>query len=107
MTDDMLLSAFEGGTLAPADFHHRDHVRLTWLLLDRYDRAATEQRLLDGLRALARRAGKPDRFDATLTRRWIAAIDAARRELPAGTSFETLTRRRPDLLDAKPVRATA
>ena len=34
LSDDALLRAFEEGTLPPGAFHHRDHVRTAWALLE-------------------------------------------------------------------------
>ena len=96
--DDMLVVGFETGTLPPGAFHHRDHVRLTWIYLQRYGRHGAEQRLLAGLRAFAARAGKPEKFDAALTCRWVAVIDEARLAESAA-SFEALVAARPELLD--------
>jgi hypothetical protein len=107
MTDDLLLQTFYAGTLPPADFRHRDHVRLAWLLIGRHDRAEAERRLIRGLRALAERAGKPEKFDEALTRAWVAAIDAARREQTDVASWDALMAARPDLLDVRTIRAAA
>ena len=101
MTDEALVSAFEAGTLPPADFHHREHVRLAWLYLRRYGRADTEQRLLQGLRALAVRAGKPDKFDAALTRAWLRRIEEAAADTAAPTS-EAFIAMHPELLAPLP-----
>jgi len=43
MTDDEFLQAFATATLANEQFHHRDHLRLTWLLLHRPGLSALEQ----------------------------------------------------------------
>jgi hypothetical protein len=93
-----LADGFESGALAPGDFHHRDHVRLAWVYLRRYGRDDAERRLLEGLRAFAMRAGKAEKFDAPLTRRWVALIDQARQSAGA-QSFETLIAAHPELLD--------
>jgi hypothetical protein len=106
MTDDALVDGFEGGTLAPAAFHHREHVRLTWLLLTRLGRAEAERRLLAGLRALAIRAGKPEKFDAPLTLAWVAVIEGARLARP-DRSFDELVSARPDLIERGTVRLPA
>jgi hypothetical protein len=106
MTDLELLDGFERGALPPGSFHHREHVRLTWLYLERGGRGDAEARLLAGLQAFAARAGKPDRFDAALTSAWVGVIDTARRETGAAT-FEQLIARRPDLLDRGFVRSAA
>ena len=99
MTNEDLVTGFEHGTLAPATFGHREHVRVAWVYLTRYGRAGAEQRMLDGLRAFAARAGKPSKFDAALTRAWLAAIDEARGAVPAAASFDELVAARPALLD--------
>jgi hypothetical protein len=104
MTDDAFVDAFESGTLPPGSFHHRDHVRLTWLYLERYGREQAERRLCEGLRAFAARVGKPGKFDGPLTTGWVEAIDRAR----AGCrSFEDLVERRPELLDSRFVTVAA
>ena len=105
MTDEELLGRFAGGTIDPGSFGHRDHVRLTWLCLARYGRPETERRLLEGLRALAAAAGKPDRFSAPLTLAWIARIDGARAELGDHT-FDDLLRHQPALADRRSVQDT-
>jgi hypothetical protein len=106
MTDDALIDGFEAGALAPADFHHRDHLRLAWAYLERYGREGAERRLLAGLAALAARSRQPEKFDAALTRAWVAAIDDARLTESAST-FELLVAARPDLLDRRAVQGRA
>jgi hypothetical protein len=102
MTDAALISTFEAGILPPADFHHREHVRLAWLYLQLYGRAETERRLLQGLRALALRAGKPDKFDEPLTRAWVRRIDEAAASASAAPSSEAFIARHPELLAPLP-----
>ena len=103
MNDEELIASFELGTLAPMAFGHREHVRVAWIYLTRYEPAEAERRMLTGLRAFATRAGKPDKFDGPLTRAWMAAIADATRAQPA--SFDELVSARPDLLDRASVRA--
>ena len=104
MTDDDLIEGFETGTLPPAAFGHREHVQLAWVYLRRHGRAEAERRMLHGLRVFARRAGKPEKFDAPLTRAWVAAIADAAAAQTAPYSFEDLVRARPDLLASRSVR---
>ena len=107
MTDETLLASFEAGAIAPVEFRHREHVRVTWLLLGRHGRADAERRLLHGLRGLAARAGKPDKFDAALTRAWIDAIELAAITVPRLATFDALVAAHPDLLDSRSVGAGA
>lgn len=74
MTDDELLDGLLAGTLAPADFRHREHVRAAWACLARWGRAGAEQRLMAGLAH------------------------------PGAVTFEQLAAVRPDLLDARLLR---
>lgn len=104
MNDSEFIDAFESGALPPAEFRHRDHVRLTWLYLHRHERGEAERRLMDGLRAFAIRAGKPGKFDGPLTMAWVEAIDRAR----AGcATFDEMVARQPELLDASSMRTAA
>jgi hypothetical protein len=105
MKDDDLIRSFEDGTLAPAAFGHREHVRVAWVYLRRYGRAGAERQMLDGLRAFAARAGKPSKFDAALTSAWVAAIDDARLGEPGAATFDELIAARPALLDRSAVGA--
>ena len=98
MTHDELIAGFEAGTIPPAAFGHREHVRLAWLYLRRHGRAGAEHRLLAGLRAFAAAAGKPDKFNAPLTLAWVARIDAAAAALAPHHSFDDLLVHHPELL---------
>ena len=101
MSDAELLSAFERTTIPPGDFRHREHVRVTWLYLGMYGPEETERRLQRGLAALAASAGKPEKFDAALTRAWIAAIETARAASPDVPTFDGFIADHPHLLDAR------
>src|SRR5215218_10103012 len=105
MTDDELICGFETGSLAPARFAHREHLRLAWCYLRRFGREETERRLRDGLRAFAARAGKPDKFDAALTAAWVDVLADASQDVGAPATFDAFIAARPDLLDPGAVRA--
>jgi hypothetical protein len=77
-SDEELLRRFEGGELAADEFPHECHVRVAWLLSRCDEPAVAFERLADGIRAIARGAGRPQRFHLTVTRAWfelIAAVD--------------------------------
>jgi hypothetical protein len=105
MTDHELAERFEDGTLPPQAFHHGEHVRVAWWYLARFDRAEADRRLQAGLRALATRAGKPEKFDAALTTAWVDLLADAATTLGPDATFEALAAARPDLLDPASVRA--
>jgi len=77
VTDRDFIHAFEGGGIAPSDFHHADHVRLALAYL--MDSASTEEatdRMAASLRAFAEAAGKADRYHQTLTAVWVRLVAA-------------------------------
>jgi hypothetical protein len=104
ISDDELVRRFEDGSLPGAEFHHAEHVRLTWTYLKRHGREEALRRLNEGLVRFATRNGHPEKFDYELTRRWVHTIDRARIDHPDARTFEALVRRRPDLLDRSTVR---
>ena len=104
MTDAELVRRFENSTLSGDEFTHAHHVRVAWLYLERHGRDEALERMADGLRRLVARLGKADKFDYTLTRDWIDAIETARRTHPEARTFEELTARCPALLDRSAVR---
>jgi len=101
-----LVRGFEDGSLPNCDFHHLEHVRVTWFYLERDGPEEALRRLADGLLRFATRAGHADKFDYALTRAWIETIDRARRAHPEARSFDALVRACPELLDRSTVRAT-
>lgn len=105
MTDEELVAGFESGTLPPHTFGHREHLRVAWWYLARLEPGDASRRLQTGLRSLAARAGKPDKFDAALTAAWVAVLADAAATLGPHPTFDALAAARPDLLDPASVRA--
>jgi hypothetical protein len=87
--------------MATADrFGHREHVRLTWLAVQRHGTAAAVELISEGIQKTARYAGAPQKYNATVSRAWVELTSHHMRELP-GESFEQLIGRNPGLLDKK------
>jgi hypothetical protein len=105
MTDTELVDAFESGSLPPEHFRHREHVRVAWVYLSRFERVEAERRMQEGLRRLAARAGKGGKYDAALTAAWVAALADARAALGPAAAFDAVVAARPELLDPRSVRA--
>lgn len=101
MTDD-LIRRFEDGTLPPAEFHHRDHVRLAWLYLEDEPPLAALTRFTAGLRRFAARIGKPDLYHETITWAYLLLIQERRARAEPGETWEEFAARNPDLLTWKP-----
>ena len=74
MTDDEFLHALEGCELPPDDFGHSAHVRAAYLYL----RRAEWHEALDAVRGSLQRyvahLGKADRYDESMTRRYMELI---------------------------------
>ncbi|MBX3098740.1 MAG: hypothetical protein KF761_04100 [Salinibacterium sp.] len=74
MNDDDLADGFERGTLST--FPHESHVRTVFILVRWYGEADALARLKAGIRALAVRAGKLDKYHDTRTVAWFTLIVA-------------------------------
>ena len=74
MDDADFIHAFETGALPNSAFHHRDHVRLTWLYLRRDGPALGADRIENGIRRFAAAQGAAQLFHMTLTRFWIRLV---------------------------------
>lgn len=96
--DLLLREQFETRSLANGAFHHREHVRLTWIYLTMEPPGAAAARLCGSLLDLAARDGVAHRFHYTLTVAWVRLIAAARREHP-DLPFDALVQACPTLLD--------
>lgn len=74
--DRALVAAFERGELDPAAFTHADHVRVAWALLGPMGRSFFDAYavLRAGLRDLASKAGRPERYNETVTLAFLALV---------------------------------
>jgi diguanylate cyclase (GGDEF)-like protein len=74
MTDDEFLHAFFALTLPHAEFHHRDHLRLAWLVARRHGRAAAAGIVADGIRRYAAAHRHGAAYHDTMTRFWASLV---------------------------------
>ena len=93
MTDQQFLHAFESGHLSPAGFHHRDHLRLAWLEVDRLGLEAGAAAVAGGIRRFAEANGLHRLYHETLTRFWVRIVAHASEE-----TFDATLERHPMLL---------
>ena len=98
MTDDDFIAAFEAGAIAPPDFDHRAHLRAAWCLARRRPFLEACVAMRDGLRHVARRAGKPGLYHETITVAFMSLVSqrAASGHWPAWDDFIAA---HPDLMD--------
>ena len=91
------LADFEGGRIDPARFHHREHVLISYELLERHPFPEALLHLARGLRLLAASAGKPEIYHETITAAFLALI-AERRLAGSHRDAEDFLARNPELL---------
>lgn len=72
------LLALEMGTLDPAMFPHREHLRLGYEMLGRYPFGDAVARFSRGLRLMAAKGGRPEVYHETITVAFLALIGERR-----------------------------
>jgi hypothetical protein len=93
VTDQDFLDAFENGRLSTADFHHRDHLRLAWVQVDKLGLEGGAAAVSAGIRGFAAAHGLDRLYHETLTRFWVRIVAHA-----AEPTFEETLERHPLLL---------
>ena len=68
------LARFLHGELDPASFHHADHVRTAFEILERHPFIEAAGPYSAGLKVLARKAGRPDAYHETITLAFLSLI---------------------------------
>jgi hypothetical protein len=74
MSDDEFVGAFESCELSPDAFHHRDHIRLARIYVDRFGPAEATERFKAGILKFASRIGKSDKYHETITIAWMKLV---------------------------------
>jgi hypothetical protein len=92
------LERFARGEVDPAQFPHREHVRMAFEMLRRHDFAEAALHYSRALRALTLRAGRPEAFHQTVTIAFLALI-AERMEGGGASDFAAFARQHPELLE--------
>jgi hypothetical protein len=92
------LERFLRGEIDAHTFPHREHVRMGFEMLRRYDFAESVLHFSRSLRAMAQRAGKPEAFHQTVTIAFLALI-AERLEAGPCEDFAAFAHDNPDLID--------
>ncbi len=91
-----LARAFEAGELAPEAFKHADHIAVAYEMLSAYEFLDACSRYASSIKALAARAGAPEKYNATITLAFLSLI-AERITLGRHTSFEEFISQNGDL----------
>jgi hypothetical protein len=81
-------------------FGHRQHVHLTWLAVRRYGTTAAVGLVSDGIQSVARYAGVPQKYNATVSRAWVELVGHHADHSDAD-DFDTFADQTPALLDKR------
>jgi hypothetical protein len=93
------LLAFESSTFDPAKFDHAAHVEMAFALLQKTTFLDAAQRYSETIAALARRVGKPEKYNLTITVAFLSVIAERITRMP-GVSWTQFIDANPDLLDS-------
>lgn len=101
--DDLAFrAAFEAGSVAPADFGHRAHVRLAYVYLAESDVEAAVERMRAAIRGFLRHHGIDGaKYHETMTRAWILAVRHFMEKSGAAASADAFIEANPILLDGR------
>ena len=73
--DTAFKTAFEAGTIPPAEFHHREHIQLAYVYLCEGQLEQAHQNMRAALQNFLSTNGVPaDKYHETLTLSWIQAV---------------------------------
>ena len=96
--DREFLQAFEKCELAPANFRHRDHVRLAFIYLSLHDADSALTKMRSGLQRFLARVGAPaSKYHETITRAWLLAVEHFMQASDSTASFERFAAAAPRL----------
>ncbi|HMG75677.1 MAG TPA: hypothetical protein VK582_19410 [Pyrinomonadaceae bacterium] len=101
MQDEELIERFESCTLAGAEFHHRDHVRVAWLYLRSNSVLETLSRFSEGLKRFATANGKPNLYHETITWAYVFLIHERMQRHGREQGWAEFADRNADLFDWK------
>lgn len=101
MSDDELIEAFEGLTLAPGAFHHADHVHLAFAYLRRHELFEGLERYRMGLKRFTAHVGASDKYHETVTCALVILIHERMIEGSESDDWGAFAAANPDLLDWK------
>jgi hypothetical protein len=102
VTDAEFAQAFESCALSNESFHHRDHLRLAWIYLQRYGEQEAGARIAASIRNFAAHFGKTDKYHETITIAWLRLVA---HESKGRTTFEETLAASPMLLEKRTLAA--
>jgi hypothetical protein len=74
LSDDEFVQAFESCELSPDCFHHRDHIRLARIYVDRLGATAATERFRAAIIKFASHNGASNKYHETITIAWMRLV---------------------------------
>ena len=99
LSDADFIAAFETCALPNTQFHHADHVRLTWLYVRQFGEAAAAQKIIGGIQRYAAFNGAAGKFNHTQTRAWVRLVAHACKQAAENATFAEFVMTYPKLFD--------
>jgi hypothetical protein len=82
-------------------FGHRQHVHLTYLAVRRYGTTTAIDLISDGIQTVARYAGAPQKYNATVSRAWVELVGHHAEHAGGADDFDTYADRNTALFDKR------
>lgn len=95
--EQAFIEAFEGCTLPPDRFRHRDHIRLGWLYFRLHPVPAALARFVEGLKRFAAANGQAGLYHETITYAFLFLINERMERQGRDASWEVFATRNADL----------
>ena len=102
MTDSEFLAAFEDGSMPEVGFHHVDHVRAAWLMLQQEAPAAALDRFSAALKRFAAARQKDGLYHETITWAYLLLVNERMERADRALGWEEFAASNPDLMTWRP-----
>ena len=99
ISDEELLSQFEGCIYPNDKFKHLDHIRLAWIYLRHDGYRGAESRMRASIARFAEHCGATRKYHETVTIAWMRLVQAALEAGPRGVEFRKFLDAHPQLGD--------
>ena len=95
--EQAFIEAFEGCTLSPDRFRHRDHIRLGWLYIMLHPMPVALARFVEGLKRFAAANGQAGLYHETITFAFLFLINERMERQGRDASWDVFAARNADL----------
>jgi len=105
MNDKEFLRQFEAAIIPASQWHHREHIRVAYLYLTRFQQSIAIERIISGIKALNTAQKVPDSIDRgyhdTITQAWIRLVQCTLDEFGPAESADAFMDKQTQLLSKR------